>query len=273
MKSLIETLRRIADEISGTAADDSEPDWIACHVLGCGRAALRLKREISDDDFAAMLDVAKQRATGKPLAQIIGYTEFLGFRINVNGNVLCPRPETELLAEQAILFLKDKNDARALDLCTGSGCIAVSLAKMTKAKIFASDISEKALSVAKENAENLNADVCFILSDAFEKTGGDYDLIVSNPPYIPTAVIDGLDKEVRDFEPHIALDGGEDGLDFYRIIAKGAAERLRNGGALMLECGEEQAREIKKMLDGFDCTIVEDLRGVERIVKAVKKSV
>lgn len=273
MTALKDALTKIASYIKDTAADESEPEWIACHVVGCGRAALRLKREIDDDAFAKMIVIAKERATGRPLSQVLGYTGFCGLEIKVTSDVLTPRPETELLAEQAILFLKDRKNARALDLCTGSGCIAVTLALSVSAEIVASDLSEKALETARGNAALNGAKVCFVLSDAFEKVDGKFDLIVSNPPYIPTAEIESLDREVRDFEPRMALDGGSDGLDFYRRIAAGAAQRLTEGGALMLECGEGQAEKIIAMLGDFDCTTVVDYRGVERIVKAVKKSV
>lgn len=273
MTALRQALESLREIIRDTDADGSEPDWIACYVLKCGRAALRLKKEISDDEFSSMLKIAKERATGRPLSQVLGYTEFLGLEISVNENVLCPRPETELLAEQAILFLKDKKNARALDLCTGSGCIAIALSVFSKAVICASDISEKALETAKKNAEKHNAEIDFVLSDAFDGVSGKFDLIVSNPPYIPSRDIEGLDREVKDFEPRLALDGGEDGLDFYRIIAANADKYLNDGGALMLECGQGQARDIIKMLSGFDCAIVNDLQGIERIVKAVKKSV
>ncbi len=273
MIALRDALCEIASMIKDTAADDSEPDWIACHVLGCGRAALRLRRDIDDDVFAAMKAVATERATGRPLSQIIGYTGFCGLKIRVNGDVLCPRPETELLAEQAIIFLKDRKGARALDLCTGSGCIATVIAVNTRAEVVASDISRKALEVAEENARQNGAKVKFVLSDMFGDVDGKFDIIVSNPPYIPTSEIEGLDREVRDFEPRAALDGGEDGLDFYRTIAAHAADKLKENGALMLECGEGQAAEIARLLDGFDCTTVVDYCGVERIVKAVKKSV
>ena len=266
-------LEELAKIIKDTDADDSEPDWIACHVLGCGRAALGLKNGIDDADLGKMTEIAKERATGKPLAQVIGYTEFLGLRIEVNGDVLCPRPETEELAEKAIVYLKGKKNARVLDLCTGSGCIAVAIAVNTSAEVVASDVSEKALAVAERNAESNGADVKFVLSDAFSDIKGKFDLIISNPPYIPAADIEKLDREVRDFEPRAALDGGEDGLDFYRTIAAHAADKLKENGALMLECGEGQAAEIARLLDGFDCTTVVDYCGVERIVKAVKKSV
>lgn len=273
MIALKDALAKIAAYIKDTAADGSEPDWIACHVLDCGRAALRLKRYIDDGSFEKMTAIAKERATGRPLSQVLGYTEFCGLKIRVNPDVLSPRPETELLVEQAINFLKDKKDARALDLCTGSGCIAVTLALSTRAEITASDVSGKALATARGNAEFNGAAVRFVLSDTFDNVDGKFDLIVSNPPYIPTAEIEGLDREVRDFEPRIALDGGADGLDFYRIIAAKAASRLKENGALMLECGEGQAEKIIAMLDGFDCSTVEDYGGVDRIVKAVKKSV
>lgn len=275
MIALRKALDRIADEIKNTDADGSEPDWIACHVLKCGRAALRLKREVSDSEFDEMLAIAVERATGKPLAQVLGYTQFYGLDIEVNGDVLCPRPETELLVEQALIFLNDKKNARVLDMCTGSGCIAVALKALSNrsADVTASDVSERALETAKRNAEKNGADITFVLSDVFENVQGKFDLITTNPPYIPSADIDGLDREVKEFEPHIALDGGRDGLDFYRIIAENAAEYLNDGGALIAECGAGQAAEIINMLKGFDCRVVKDLQGIERIVKAVKTGV
>lgn len=273
MKPLKDVLKEIAEEICFTDADSSEPDWIACHVLGCGRASLRLIRDVEDGKYREMLALAKERATGKPLSQVLGYTEFLGLRICVNVDVLCPRQETELLAEQGIIYLKSKKRARALDLCTGSGCIAVALSKFSDADVTASDVSQSAICVAKGNAERNGVKINFVLSDAFDGVEGIYDLIVSNPPYIPTADIETLDSEVKDYEPRLALDGGEDGLDFYRIIAKNAASRLSDGGMLLLECGKGQSEEIINMLSGFDCDVIFDLAGIDRIIKAVKKSV
>lgn len=273
MIPLRQALKSLAYIVKDTDADGSEPDWIACHVLKCGRASLALRREITDGEFAEMEKIAEKRAKGVPLSQVLGYTEFLGMKINVNQDVLCPRPETELLAEQGIEYLKGKKDARALDLCTGSGCIAIALSTFSSAKVTATDISEKALAVARENAKEHKADVKFVLSDLFGNIEGRFDIIVSNPPYIPTADIEGLDKEVKDHEPRLALDGGEDGLDIYRKISVEAGEHLKDGGLLLLECGIGQAREIVKMLEGYDCGIIKDLQGIERIVKAVKKSV
>lgn len=273
MKPLRDALKEIAEVIRLTDADSSEPDWIACHVLGCGRASLRLMRDVDDDRYLEMLALAKERAQGKPLSQVLGYTDFLGLRISVNGDVLCPRQETELLAEQGIIYLKSKKRARALDLCTGSGCIAVALAKFTDADVTASDVSEDALRVARKNAEQNGARINSVRSDAFEGIDGIYDLIVSNPPYIPTAEIETLDSEVKDFEPRLALDGGEDGLDFYRIIAKNAACRLSDGGMLLLECGKGQSEQIIKLLTQFDCNVIYDYADIDRIIKAVKKSV
>lgn len=273
MIPLRRALALIADIIKDTDADGSEPDWIFCHVLKCGRAALALKREISDKEFAEAERIARKRAEGAPLSQVLGYTEFLGLKINVDKDVLCPRPETELLAEQGIEYLKGKKDARALDLCTGSGCIAIALALFSEAEIVASDISPKALAVAKANARKNGADINFVQSDLFGNIDGEFDLIISNPPYIPTADIEGLDTEVKDHEPRLALDGGRDGLDFYGKIAESAADRLKDGGCLLLECGIGQARKIKEMLAGYDCDIINDLQGIERIVKAVKTGV
>ena len=269
MIALREALSKLAYMIKDTAADESEPDWIACHVLGCGRAALKLIRETDDESFEKMTAVAKERATGKPLCQIIGYTEFCGLKIRVNGDVLCPRLETELLVEQAILFLKDRKDARALDLCTGSGCIATALAVNTTAEVVASDISDKALAVAEENARRSGAKVKFVLSDVFEDVDGKFDIIVSNPPYIPSADIDGLGKRIS-FEPRTALDGGADGLDFYRRIAAEAEGYLTEDGVLLLEVGDGQAESVAAMFPAMRVETLSDMSGKRRIVVARK---
>lgn len=252
--------------LSGVAADSSESDWIACEALGKRRGELGLIGDISDTDAEKMLSLARERATGKPLWQVFGYTDFAGYRIEVDENVLCPRPETEELAQMAASLCR-RGDS-VLDLCTGSGCIAVYLAKESGACVTACDLSEKALEVAERNARNNAADVKFVLSDLFGSIEGKFRLIASNPPYIPSADIDGLDSEVKDHEPRMALDGGRDGLDFYRRIAAEAPSYLEDGGYLLLETGDGQAEAVAAMLRGFRTKIVRDLEGKERMIAA-----
>lgn len=214
---------------------------------------------------------AGQRLAGKPLWYIIGDTEFYGCKIKVDGRVLIPRPETELLAELAVKTAQEGN--KLLDLCTGSGCIAVSVAKQLAGKgvsVTAADISAPALEVAKENAALNGAEVKFVESDLFSAVKGKFDVIVCNPPYVKRGDIPALQREVKDFEPLSALDGGEDGLDFYRRLAAEAPKHLVRGGTLLMECGLGQAQEIVKLFAKFDYTMVSrDLNGVERFVRAV----
>ena len=199
----------------------------------------------------------------------IGDTEFYGYTIKVDERVLIPRPETELLIEQAKKHINQSSGV--LDLCTGSGAIAIAIQKETNANVVAVDISEDALNLAIQNAKDNHADVKFIKSDMFGSLEGyKFDVIISNPPYIKSQDVLTLQSEVKDFEPILALDGGLDGFDFYREIAKNAKNFLSDNGVLLLECGIGQAQEIKEMLNGFSkVEIIKDYCEIERIVKAV----
>ena len=211
--------------------------------------------------------------TGRPLWYIIGDTDFYGYKIKVDERVLIPRPETEELAQQVISSAEEGDSI--LDLCTGSGAIAIAVYKeleknRRKVSVTASDISAEALELAKENALENNADIAFVQSDLFSRIRGRYDIIVSNPPYIPTKEIESLQREVRDFEPRGALDGGEDGLDFYRRIAENATKYLSRGGMLIMEVGLGEAEEVVKLFKYCDyAMILKDLQGVDRFVKIV----
>jgi release factor glutamine methyltransferase len=215
----------------------------------------------------------KKRTEHVPLQYIIGEQEFMGLVFKVNSNVLIPRQDTETLVEEALKVCK--SGMQVLDLCTGSGCIIISLMKnapgMTAA---ASDISKQALLVAKENGKNHEADVEWIRSDLFDNITGKYDLIVSNPPYIPTAVISKLMPEVRDFEPFDALDGHEDGLHFYREIIRRSQDYLNSEGYLLVEIGYNQGAAVSRLMRfaGFtDVEIVKDLAHLDRVVKGKGK--
>jgi release factor glutamine methyltransferase len=211
-----------------------------------------------------------------PLTKIFNHTSFYGYDFYVDKNVLSPRQETEQVVEEAIKFIKNINSekTKVLDLMTGSVAIAVTIAKQTRAKIFASDISEQALSVAKKNARDLKAKIKFIESDIFNGIKKiKFDIIVSNPPYIPSRDILSLDDEVKKYDPILALDGGEDGLYFYREIAEKAYDYLKPNGLLVLEIGEDQGQSVKKLLQkSFEnIRIKKDYSGNERIVIAKLK--
>ena len=234
-------------------------------------------RELADDMVLCAEDVVSRRITGIPLQHIMGKTGFMGFDFRVSPAALVPRPDTEILTEEV---LKDYHDgSRILDLCTGSGCIIVSLlALMNDCYGVGTDISEDALALAAENADMILADkrerLEFRKGDLYDALSQDdvFDVIVSNPPYIRTADIETLSTEVRDHDPRIALDGGEDGLDFYRRIITGAAEHLQKGGDLLLEIGYDQAEDVTKIMkaNGFiEVQTVKDFGGNDRVVRGI----
>ncbi|MDR3262800.1 MAG: peptide chain release factor N(5)-glutamine methyltransferase [Clostridiales bacterium] len=253
-----------------------ETDWIMCTALKCGRASLPVTVYVRLNEFEEMKKFAEKRSTGMPLQQVFGYTEFYGYKIAVDG-VLIPRPETELLVGEAKKYIETLpagEKIKVLDLCTGSGAIAVALGCLCGGRldITASDISPDALATARKNAENNGAEISFVMSDMFENLSGTFDIIVSNPPYIKTADIANLDTEVKDFEPLAALDGGADGLDFYRKIRAVASEYLTDGGKIFLEAGAGQSRDIESLFDGYQTVFVKDYGGIERIavISAIK---
>ncbi len=228
---------------------NADRDWIMAEVLNIPRSEVANLKFVWSNDFEKMLALAKERSTGKPLQQVFGYTDFYGMKINVNSDVLCPRPETEYLVEEVSRLIKQDNLQAVLDLCTGSGAIALVVKRDNpNVAVTASDISEKALMVAKQNAEQNNLHVDFVASNLFDNINGEFDLIVSNPPYIKTDVIGMLDPEVRFFEPTIALDGGMDGLDFYRKIVENAKNHLKIGGILAFEIGFDQKESVTEIL-------------------------
>lgn len=254
---------------------NADRDWIICEVLKINRSEIANLKFFLSDDFDKMLELAKERGTGKPLQQVFGYTDFYGMKINVDCNVLCPRPETEYLVEEVSKLIKENNYTNILDLCTGSGAIALVLKRDNpQINVTASDISEKALMVAEENAEKNNLNVNFVVSNLFEKIDGEFDIIVSNPPYIKSDVIPTLSPEVRFFEPLLALDGGEDGLDFYRKIVNNAKNHLKIGGILAFEIGFDQKESVFKIIENCQNAVFEDvvckqdLEGNDRMIFA-----
>jgi release factor glutamine methyltransferase len=243
--------------------------------------------EISKELLARIRRTIERRVKGEPLQYIVGHVEFLGMKIYVGKGVLIPRPETELLAEEAIETISKGGATpperasshhpplQVLDLCTGSGCIALSIAKaFPEAKIHGTDVSKAALRFAKKNAEaNGLRNVTFLKGSLFEPLPEDavFDLIVSNPPYIISSDIAGLQREIRDWEPVKALNGGKDGLDFYRKIFAQAGRYLRRGGIILCELGFGQSVEVSTMAKGSGFSkifVKKDYAGIERILKA-----
>lgn len=220
-------------------------------------------------------EILEKRARRIPLQQITGSAWFMGYEFYVNDQVLIPRFDTEILVEEAGKLLGQER--KLLDLCTGSGCVLLSLlAEHRKWNLtgVGVDISPQALEVAKENARRLDVKAEFVESDLFSKVQGKYHMITANPPYIASKVIEGLMPEVRDHEPHLALDGKEDGLYFYRKIVEQAPDYLEKGGWLCLEIGYDQGESLKAMLEEqrYDqIRIVKDLAGLDRVALGQKK--
>ena len=224
--------------------------------------------EISTEQCERYTDYIQRRQKHEPLQQITGYQEFMGLRFKVTPDVLIPSQDTETLVEEVMRYLHD--GMHILDMCTGSGCILLSLLKYSNdCEGTGCDISEKALKVAEENAEMLSLNASFVQSNLFENVRGKYEFIVSNPPYIPTGVIPTLMEEVRDHEPVGALDGGEDGIYFYREIVEKAGEYLYPGGMLFFEIGYDQAEKVSSLMReaGYqEVTVCKDLAGLDRVV-------
>ena len=255
-------LRQNNDETWGIDAD-----LLVMRALGLTRIQLVTHDtdEVSETQAAELEKLLEKRLSNMPMQYILGSCEFMGLEFKVDENVLIPRPDTEVLVEEVLKYKPHS----ALDIGTGSGAIAVSLAHYGVKSVTACDISDKALERAKENAGLNNADVIFVKSDLFENISGKFDAIVSNPPYIRKDVIPTLTPQVRDYEPLLALDGGIDGLDFYRRIIKTAHGFLNHGGLLAFEIGYDQGEAVSALMreNGYeDVEVIKDLAGLDRAV-------
>ena len=229
------------------------------------------ERLVNEDEEKKYFSLIERRNEKEPVQYITGKTYFYGLEFFCDKSVLIPRFDTEVLVEEIIK--RAPKDSKLLDLCTGSGCIAVCVKhERDDIAVSASDISEDALFVAEKNRDKYNLDINFIKSDLFENIEDKFDIIVSNPPYIPTKVVGELEEKVKDFEPKGALDGGEDGLDFYKKIAKEAADYLKGESILLMEIGFDQGEDVTNILlqNGYINTeVIKDLNGLDRVVLAV----
>lgn len=240
---------------------------------------LNLNKEVTEDEFNIFNNLIEDRLNGRPIAYIVGNREFMGLDFYVQEGVLIPRPDTEALVEEIIELCKDKKDLSLLDIGTGSGAITVSLAKyLNNADVKSFDISEIALQIGKKNAINNNVEdkIEFIKSDLFsaiKDTDIQFDVIVSNPPYIPKKDIETLHTQVKDYEPYNALEGGEDGLDFYRDITEQSVNYLKQNGILAYEVGHDQAQDVAEIMKNNGYTKIytkKDLQGIDRVVIGYK---
>lgn len=265
------------EQLKNAEIDDAILDawYLLEHVTSVSRAMyfMDMNQEISLEQETMYRTYIANRAKHIPLQHITGVQEFMGLPFYVNEHVLVPRQDTEVLVERVLEDLE--SDMQVLDMCTGSGCILLSLLKLCgypNVSGVGVDISGEALKVASRNAENVEVNAQFLSSDLFEKVEGMYDIIVSNPPYIRTSAIEELKEEVKFHDPFLALDGKEDGLHFYRRIVEESRKYLKKGGKLYFEIGHDQGEDVSVLMKhaGFtDVTVKKDLAGLDRVVFGV----
>lgn len=277
-KTYRELVGEAEDFLAKRGVPDPEEDaWqLMSYVTGMKRGEWLLRREETAEKevIKSFFSLIEKRGERIPLQHLLGEAVFMGLAFEVNDSVLIPRQDTEILAEKVLQdqkagFFPEK--ARILDMCTGSGCLAIALKVLGDfEKADAADLSEKALEMARKNAQHHQADIRFLKGDLFEAVGEEvYDVIVANPPYIPTAEIEELEEEVKDHDPYLALDGHEDGLYFYRRLTEEAPRHLLRGGWLYFEIGYDQGERVRQLLleKGFSRTeILKDYGGNDRVV-------
>ena len=265
----------ISEWLAETQCPDPAIDarWMAEDTLNMNRAALKFEadRALSPDQLEKLDALLDRRAAGEPVQYVLESADFMGLRFYVDRRALIPRQDTETLVEAALIAIRPMENPEVLDLCAGSGCIGLSLKTLApQARVTLADVSREALEVARRNMHALGVSAELRHGDLFKAVGrARYDLIASNPPYIPRAELPGLQREVK-YEPRLALDGGDDGLDFYRRIASEAADHLNPGGAIYLEAGIGEAQAVLALLrQGVPCAdsgVIKDLNGIDRVV-------
>lgn len=258
-----------SERLAGFAGQDAgfEARQLAVKALSMSHARLIAEggRELSGAERAALDELLLRRIDREPLQYILGEWEFMGLPFRTDARALIPRQDTETLAEAALELIRSGGRKRLLDAFTGSGCIGVSLAKLGGVSVCLSDISAECLALAAENARLNDVECRLLQCDVFDGIDEKFDIITANPPYIERGAIPALSAEVLR-EPLRALDGGEDGLDFYRRIAAGYARLLNPGGTLFLETGFDQAERVRALFGGADTKLIKDIRGLDRVI-------
>lgn len=264
-------------ELKSTAkklnVNEIDVDYIVAEILSVPRTELALIDDVSSADEKKIRKLCATRFKHIPLDKILKRTYFYGLEFMVNENVLTPRQDSELLVDISLNLIKENSLKSVLDLCTGSGCLAIAIKKNVDIDVDAVDISKKAFKVAKINAKKNGTNINIFRSNMLDCVENSYDLILSNPPYIKSKEIGELDQEVREHDPLIALDGGADGLDFYREIHDNVNEHLNSGGFLVLEIGEGQSEDIKDIFKDFKfVSSSRDYNGIIRVLVFRKES-
>ncbi len=264
---LFEIRKEFKNQFASQDIEIEDVDFIIAEVLGVKRTELLLIDEVDEEQEKEIREKCQIRLCGMPVDKIFQKAYFYGLEFKVDENVLSPRPESELLVDTALKYIKENNYKTALDLCTGSGCLAISVKKNCDVSLTASDVSQKAITVAKQNAKINEVEIKFIRSNMFEKIDGAFDIIISNPPYIDTDEIDDLDEEVKFHDPYIALDGGEMGLKFYNIIHDNLRKHLNDNGMIVIEIGEDQKELLISLFNDFNLVeSLKDLSGNDRVL-------
>lgn len=263
-------LYQIKKDLIAKGIDEYEVREILLNVLNVDN--LDSQQELTASQVRDILKAGKKHLKGMPVNKIFGVAYFYGMKLNINNHVLAPRSDTEVLVERVLQDINPQD--KVLDLCTGSGAIALALAKYGNANVSAVDISRLALRVAKSNAQSLGLNVDILRSDMFSKVSGKYDIITCNPPYISATEYKTLDKSVRKYDPKLALVGKDNGMQFYKRLANECKDYLVDGGRLYMEIGYNQAQDVKDIFtreEYTDIEIIQDLGGRDRVIKVTKK--
>lgn len=269
--TLLEIVRDTAQALRDLSPDEAQTEARLLVAAAAGlppREVFRFSRtELSAPQEASLRSLLSERLTGKPLQYILGEWEFMGLPFKTDARALIPRQDTETLCEACLALIRGRGYKSCLDLCCGSGCVGISLARLSGIRVALADVDGAALSLARENAAINNVSAAFMKSDLLENVRGRYDLVACNPPYLSDADMRSLQREVA-FEPRGALYGGADGLDFYRALAQSAMEFINPGGALVMEVGFGQAEAVSRLFPKTERT--RDLNGIERVVTAYR---
>ena len=266
-------LRQAKNKLKCAGINPKDAEFLLSSIMNCSVSELYAKKDINEKDIEKFDKLIEKRLKHYSIDRLIGYTEFLGIKIPYNVHTLSPRQETEIMTDEIIKKIQAKGkNLDVLDLCTGSGCIGLAIAKNTDAKVIMSDISVDALDCARNCAKINDINVAILESNLFDNITGVFDIIISNPPYIATSEIDGLEPEVLYDDPLLALDGGEDGLLFYKRIIALAPIFLKDHGVLYLEIGSNQAEKVVNMLknDFGNIVVHKDYAGLDRYIEANK---